>query len=94
MTGQGEFRDVMKWTNLPREFVVLQRINLGLYAILGRLNATANWRRIAEELWPMTNGNASTDLGREEAKWLATKGDAPPQKRVRTAAKKVKPPSG
>jgi ABC1 atypical kinase-like domain len=89
MTGQGDFRDVMKWTNLPPEFVVLQRINLGLYAILGRLNATANWRRIAEELWPMTDGDASTELGREESEWLATKSDAIPQKRVRTVTKMV-----
>ena len=61
VTMQGPFRDIMKWTNLPPAFVILQRINLGLYAILGRLQATANWRLIAEELWPMTNGGPSTE---------------------------------
>ena len=61
VTMQGPFRDIMKWTNLPPAFVILQRINLGLYAILGRLRATANWRLIAEELWPMTDGPPSTD---------------------------------
>jgi hypothetical protein len=70
VTMQGPFRDVMRWTNLPPAFVILQRINLGLYAILGRLRATANWRLIAEELWPMTNGAPSTELGRMEHEWL------------------------
>ena len=36
------------YSDVPREYVVMQRINLGLYAVLGSLNATANWRRIAE----------------------------------------------
>jgi hypothetical protein len=71
LTLQGEFRDVARWVNLPPTFVILQRINLGLYAILGRLHATANWRTIAEEIWPMTNGPASSALGEEEALWLA-----------------------
>jgi predicted unusual protein kinase regulating ubiquinone biosynthesis (AarF/ABC1/UbiB family) len=71
MTLQGEFRDVMRYVNLPPSFVVLQRINLGLYAILGRLRATANWRQIAEEMWPMTNRAASTPLGELEHAWLA-----------------------
>ncbi len=71
MTGQGALSDIMKWTTLRPEFVILQRINLGLYAILGRLQATANWRRIAEELWPMTDKGPSTELGRQEAAWLA-----------------------
>jgi len=69
VTMQGPFRDIMKWTNLPPAFVILQRINLGLYAILGRLRATANWRLIAEELWPMTDGPPSTELGRQEHDW-------------------------
>jgi len=37
-------------------------------AILGRLEATANWRRVATELWP-TDGPPSTPLGEEEAAW-------------------------
>ena len=77
VTMQGPFRDIMKWTNLPPAFVILQRINLGLYAILGRLQATANWRLIAEELWPMTNGGPSTELGRQENEWWVTREGAP-----------------
>lgn len=51
-------------------FVIIQRINLGLYAIFGQLHATANWRRISEEIWPMTGGRPTTALGEQEAAWL------------------------
>ena len=62
---------ITRWATIPPAFVLIQRINLGLYAILGRLHATADWRHIAEELWPMTSGPPSTPIGREEAAWLA-----------------------
>jgi len=66
--GRASFGDVMADAGMPPAYAVLQRINLGLLAILGRLEATANWRRIAEELWP-TDAPPSTDLGRLEAQW-------------------------
>ena len=61
------------YSDVPRAYVIMQRINLGLYAVLGSLNATANWRRIAEEIWPFRNGPPSTPLGQAEADWLRTK---------------------
>jgi hypothetical protein len=60
---------VTRYTTVPPSFVLIQRINLGLYGILGRLRATADWRRVAEEMWPMTDAGPSTDLGREEQSW-------------------------
>lgn len=57
------------YSDVPREYVIMQRINLGLYAVLGSLNATANWRRIAEEIWPFRNGPPSTPIGEAEALW-------------------------
>jgi len=57
------------YSDVPRAYVVMQRINLGLYALLGSLNATANWRRIAEEIWPFRNGPPSTPTGEAEAGW-------------------------
>ena len=57
------------YSDVPRAYVVLQRINLGLYAVLGSLHATANWRRIAEEIWPFLNGPPSTPIGEAEARW-------------------------
>jgi predicted unusual protein kinase regulating ubiquinone biosynthesis (AarF/ABC1/UbiB family) len=62
---------VSRRANVPSSFVVTQRINLGLHAVLAQLHATANWRRIAEELWPFVNAPPSTPLGEEEAAWLA-----------------------
>ena len=67
---------VTRHTTLPASFVLVQRINLGLYALLGRIGATANWRRIAEELWPWVDAGPSTPLGEAEAAWLADRGDA------------------
>ena len=61
------------YSDVPREYVIMQRINLGLYALLGSLNATANWRRIAEEIWPFRNGPPSTPIGEAEARWEATR---------------------
>jgi predicted unusual protein kinase regulating ubiquinone biosynthesis (AarF/ABC1/UbiB family) len=57
------------YSDVPRTYVILQRINLGLYAVLGSLNATANWRRIAEEIWPFVSGPPSTPTGEAEARW-------------------------
>lgn len=62
---------VTRHTTVPPSFVMIQRINLGLYGILGRLRATADWRSVAEELWPMTDAAPSTALGRDEAAWWA-----------------------
>ncbi|HET9727909.1 MAG TPA: AarF/ABC1/UbiB kinase family protein [Acidimicrobiia bacterium] len=63
---------VAKSANVPPAFVITQRINLGLSAVLGRLRARRNWRRIAYELWPFVEGEPSTPMGEAEAAWLAT----------------------
>ena len=52
----GPYAHVAKASNVPPAFVITQRINLGLHAVLGRLRARANFRRIAEELWPIVDG--------------------------------------
>jgi predicted unusual protein kinase regulating ubiquinone biosynthesis (AarF/ABC1/UbiB family) len=70
----GPHGEVMRAANVPPEFAIVQRINLGLYAIFGQLRATGNWRRIAEEIWPMVEGPPSTELGRQAAAWAAAHG--------------------
>jgi hypothetical protein len=55
---------------------VLQRINLGLFAVLGDLSATANWRGIAEEIWPFVLGPPSTQMGHAELAWRAIRPSA------------------
>jgi predicted unusual protein kinase regulating ubiquinone biosynthesis (AarF/ABC1/UbiB family) len=62
---------VADYISVPRSYVILQRINLGLFAVLGELSATANWRAIAEEIWPFTHGPPSTPMGEAEAAWRA-----------------------
>ncbi len=64
---------ILQHTTLPSAFVFIQRINLGLYALLGELRASGNYRRISEELWPFVTANPSTPIGHAEARWLAEK---------------------
>lgn len=64
---------IAQYATVPRSFVFIQRINLGLYALLGQLGASGNFRRISEELWPMTSAAPSTPMGELEAEWLATR---------------------
>ena len=59
------------YAKIPRSYVILQRINLGLFAILGDMNATADWRGISEEIWPFVQAPPSTPMGEAEGPWLA-----------------------
>jgi predicted unusual protein kinase regulating ubiquinone biosynthesis (AarF/ABC1/UbiB family) len=63
---------VAPYISVPQSYVILQRINLGLFAVLGELSATADWRAIAEEIWPFVHGPASTPMGEAEAAWQAS----------------------
>jgi len=49
MDTSGPYADIMKAGNAPPFAVVLQRINLGLLAVLGRLRATADWTAVMNE---------------------------------------------
>ncbi len=69
----GEHTEMMKWFNLPPAFVVLNRIQWGLNAVLASLEAEANWRSISEELWPWTDRGPSTALGELEQTWLLSR---------------------
>lgn len=64
---RGEYGEIMRSANLPPEFVIIQRINLGLFALFGELHATGNWRRLAEEIWPFVAGPPATPMGEELA---------------------------
>lgn len=70
----GPYADVMRYANVPPDYVIIQRINLGVYSLLSRLHATANWRRISEELWPWVAGPPSTPMGVRERTWLDARG--------------------
>ena len=62
---------VTAYAQIPRSYVILQRINLGLFGLLGELTATANWRAIAEEIWPFVLGPPTTPIGEAEVAWRA-----------------------
>src|SRR3984893_13552973 len=64
---------VAGYVSVPRSYVILQRINLGLLALLGELSATADWRGIAEEIWPFVQGPPCTPIGEAEAGWRAAR---------------------
>jgi predicted unusual protein kinase regulating ubiquinone biosynthesis (AarF/ABC1/UbiB family) len=64
---------IAQYATVPRAFVFIQRINLGLYALLGDLGARGNYRRIAEELWPFSDASPSTAMGAAEREWLQSR---------------------
>ena len=70
----GPYAHVARASNVPPAFVITQRINLGLTAVLGRLHATANFRRIAEELWPFV-GRPPVDADGRSRSRLARRRD-------------------
>jgi predicted unusual protein kinase regulating ubiquinone biosynthesis (AarF/ABC1/UbiB family) len=77
-----DFRSPLaEYVQIPRSYVVLQRINLGLFALLGELSATADWRCIAEEIWPFIQGPPCTPMGAAEAAWRERKSAASSQER-------------
>ena len=67
----GEYGDVIRSLNMPPSYVILDRVVWGLGALLGRLQATANWRALLAEY--RKNGPPTTELGRQEAEWLASR---------------------
>jgi predicted unusual protein kinase regulating ubiquinone biosynthesis (AarF/ABC1/UbiB family) len=69
-----EHGSLMKQLNVPPAFVVLQRITLGLMGLFAKLDATMNWRRIAEELWPFVDADPSTPMGEEIRRWQIESG--------------------
>ncbi len=74
-----EHGSLMKHLNVPPSFVVLQRITLGLMGLFAQLDATANWRRVAEELWPFVDADPSTPIGELHRSWEIATGRRKPR---------------
>lgn len=62
---------ISAYVRLPKSYIVLQRINLGLFGVLGELRATVDWRGVVEEIWPFRQGPPATPMGAAELPWLA-----------------------
>jgi hypothetical protein len=64
---RSDFYRVMRRENLPANELMGRRMESGVLAVLGQLNATRNWYRIGREWW---FGEApATDLGEQERAW-------------------------
>ncbi|MDQ3876934.1 MAG: AarF/ABC1/UbiB kinase family protein [Actinomycetota bacterium] len=58
----------LRKVGVPGVMVTFNRMSFGVASLLGRLNATANWHRIARELWEGIP--SQTKLGKKEEAWL------------------------
>ncbi|MGH9186493.1 MAG: ABC1 kinase family protein [Acidimicrobiales bacterium] len=67
MSIQGPYGDLIRHMTLPAEHMMLNRIQLGVGALLGGLNATNNWAAIFDEC--LMDGPVATDLGRQVEGW-------------------------
>ena len=65
----GPHAEMIKSVNLPSSMVIIQRINLGLYALFSELEATGNWRRLADEIWPFVGAAPASPMGEAIAEW-------------------------
>lgn len=69
-----DFRSpIAPYASIPRSYVIVQRINLGLFSVLAQMHATGDWRAVAEEIWPFFQGPPSTPMGEAEAEWRAAR---------------------
>jgi predicted unusual protein kinase regulating ubiquinone biosynthesis (AarF/ABC1/UbiB family) len=69
---RSDFYRVMRRENLPANELMGRRMESGVLAVLGQLNATRNWYRIGREWW---FGEApATDLGEQERAWASESG--------------------
>ncbi len=79
---RSEFYDLVRQQSLPADELMGQRMQTGVLAVLGQLNATRNWMRIGQEWW--LAAEPATELGREEWAYFEAKGE----KRVRKFAQR------
>ncbi len=64
-----EWADVQRRFNIPADYVLINRISLGLMSVLAGLEATNSWRAICEEFWH--DAPPATELGRQDAAFRA-----------------------
>jgi len=70
----GEFAGLQKKLNMPADFVFVNRIQWGVYSILGTLGATGNWYKIHREF--VFGEPPSTELGKVDAEFRKRWADA------------------
>ncbi|MFL5885925.1 MAG: ABC1 kinase family protein [Thermoleophilaceae bacterium] len=81
---RSEFYDMMRRENVPANELMGRRMETGVLAVLGQLNATRNWCRIGREWW--FADEPATELGREEWAYFESRGEKRTRKFTARAA--------
>jgi hypothetical protein len=76
---RSSFYRLMRRENLPANELMGRRMESGVLAVLGQLQATRNWFRIGSEWW--FAGEPATELGREEWAYFESRGERRPAAR-------------
>jgi len=66
---EGPFKGMSKQLNMPPDFVLVNRIQWGVWSILAQLGATADWAAIHQEF--LGTRPPASELGRLDAAWRA-----------------------
>lgn len=69
---RGQYFELVRTASLPADELMGRRMETGLLAVLGRLEASANWTRIGREWWFAEK--PSTPLGEEEWAYFEERG--------------------
>jgi predicted unusual protein kinase regulating ubiquinone biosynthesis (AarF/ABC1/UbiB family) len=86
---RSSFYRVMRRENLPANELMGRRMESGVLAVLGQLNATRNWNRIGREWW--FADPPATELGEQERAWARVSRASPPYRRPRAAGSSARP---
>ncbi|MEA2427787.1 MAG: hypothetical protein QOF37_1415, partial [Thermoleophilaceae bacterium] len=70
---RSEFYSLMRRENLPANELMGRRMEFGVLAVLGQLEAERNWLRIGSEWW--FADEPATELGREEWAYFESRGE-------------------
>jgi len=70
---RSDFFDLMRRENVPANELMGRRMESGVLAVLGQLNATRNWCAIGREWW--FADQPATELGREEWAYFESRGE-------------------
>jgi predicted unusual protein kinase regulating ubiquinone biosynthesis (AarF/ABC1/UbiB family) len=70
---RSEFYELMRRENVPANELMGRRMETGVMAVLGQLEATRNWYRIGREWW--FADEPATELGREEWAYFEDRGE-------------------
>jgi hypothetical protein len=70
---RSEFYALMRRENLPANELMGRRMEFGVLAVLGQLEAERNWMRIGSEWW--FGEDPATELGREEQEYFEARGE-------------------